>query len=411
MTSNRFNDIIKNPATIGYREIDELKNIIGQFPYFQAAHLLYAKGLHDAKSYLFNDEIKKTAAYAADRKVLHKLIHSASAAILTETSEESTPATNQTFVNSKEDTANTAIIFDDASDEIKSNQAVFESAEQETAELAENNSPDITETPIIDHDDTPPLKTEPEITPVRTLSAAEILSQRLREIEKDLSGDKKPVADTEPEKIITPETAVQDYFTVSSDFNPEEFATIKADAPDSTNQTIVNITKSDTSNSISAETSTSIEKHSFTDWIQKFSAPKPVQPAFEEINTEEKKKTSDIIIEKATHSHLTQLQQTITETKSSESKASHLAKTDLIDLFIKNDPRIDGSKTKFYSPINVAKSSIADTSEIVSETLAKIYIQQGNLSKAIQAYEKLSLKFPEKSAFFAALIKEIKQIQ
>ena len=59
----------------------------------------------------------------------------------------------------------------------------------------------------------------------------------------------------------------------------------------------------------------------------------------------------------------------------------------------------------------MAKSSVADVSDIVSETLAKIYLGQNNFSKAIQTYEKLMLKYPEKSVYFAALIKEIKKSQ
>jgi tetratricopeptide (TPR) repeat protein len=56
----------------------------------------------------------------------------------------------------------------------------------------------------------------------------------------------------------------------------------------------------------------------------------------------------------------------------------------------------------------MAKSSIADAGEIVSETLANIYAQQGNYHKAINAFEKLSLKYPEKSHLFAARIRELK---
>jgi hypothetical protein len=65
----------------------------------------------------------------------------------------------------------------------------------------------------------------------------------------------------------------------------------------------------------------------------------------------------------------------------------------------------------FYTAGNVAKLSIADTDEVVSETLASIYSKQGYFNKAIRAYEKLSLKFPEKSAYFASRIKELEVLQ
>jgi hypothetical protein len=79
----------------------------------------------------------------------------------------------------------------------------------------------------------------------------------------------------------------------------------------------------------------------------------------------------------------------------------------LIEKFIKQEPRITPSKSAFYSPINMAKRSIIESDDIVSETLANIYAQQGNFQKAISFYTKLSLRFPEKSRYFAALIKEL----
>ena len=47
----------------------------------------------------------------------------------------------------------------------------------------------------------------------------------------------------------------------------------------------------------------------------------------------------------------------------------------------------------------------------MTETLARVYLEQKKYSKAIQAYEILILKYPEKSSFFADRISDIKIVQ
>ena len=84
-------------------------------------------------------------------------------------------------------------------------------------------------------------------------------------------------------------------------------------------------------------------------------------------------------------------------------------KKQLIDKIIESDPgRIKLGSNKFFTPATDAKQSLLENEHLVTETLAKIYALQGNISKAIRAYEILSLKFPQKSVYFASLIEKLK---
>ena len=88
-----------------------------------------------------------------------------------------------------------------------------------------------------------------------------------------------------------------------------------------------------------------------------------------------------------------------------------LSRKELIDKFITENPSISRPKAEFYNPLTVAQNSIIDHENIVSETLAKIYEQQGYVEKAISIYEKLRLKYPEKSRYFAAQIERLQESQ
>ncbi|MDG1689247.1 MAG: tetratricopeptide repeat protein [Flavobacteriales bacterium] len=81
-----------------------------------------------------------------------------------------------------------------------------------------------------------------------------------------------------------------------------------------------------------------------------------------------------------------------------------------IDNIIKNlnDRKISTEKKNFYSAADAAKNSLKDNHEMNTETLAEIYVKQGNYPKAIEIYEQLMLSNPEKKLFFASRIKYIK---
>ena len=85
--------------------------------------------------------------------------------------------------------------------------------------------------------------------------------------------------------------------------------------------------------------------------------------------------------------------------------------TDLINNFIEKNPTIKGEKNKFFSPTETAKSSIIENEELVTETLARVYLEQEYFEKAIESYKKLSLKYPKKSSFFADQINLINDLK
>jgi tetratricopeptide (TPR) repeat protein len=85
-------------------------------------------------------------------------------------------------------------------------------------------------------------------------------------------------------------------------------------------------------------------------------------------------------------------------------------KMELIDKFIETNPKISPVKNITPTPVNIERST-QDSSMLMTETLARVYLEQKKYSKAIQAYEILILKYPEKSVFFADRISDIKIIQ
>ena len=128
------------------------------------------------------------------------------------------------------------------------------------------------------------------------------------------------------------------------------------------------------------------ESHSFNEWL-KITSFKPI--IREESKIEEEEVSFDVDKPK----------------NISKSKKFHL-----IDKFISKKPKMVPSD-EIKPSINIAKDRMIQPESLMTETLARIYVEQKNYKKAIQSYKILSLKYPEKSGFFADQIKAIKQLQ
>jgi len=127
------------------------------------------------------------------------------------------------------------------------------------------------------------------------------------------------------------------------------------------------------------------EKHSFQEWLQ-LSRTEPIDRS-NEISPEEQAK--------------------IEAAKEEERQK----KAEIIDKFIETNPKISPIKPGTSVPAVQIEPVIEDNSYLMTETLARVYLEQKKYTKAIQAYEILILKYPEKITFFADRISDIKILQ
>ena len=129
------------------------------------------------------------------------------------------------------------------------------------------------------------------------------------------------------------------------------------------------------------------ESHSFAEWLKLTSAPPIDREADSAINPKD------------------QDQQTENEKPNQQEHKFHL-----IDEFIANNPKIKPAEKNAPSR-NLANEHMVAPDELMTETLARVYLAQKKYKKAIQAYKILILKNPEKSGFFADQIRAIKKLQ
>jgi len=282
---------LDDPTQLNEKSLGELKEILDEFPFFQTAHMLYARNLLNEKSFRFTNQLKVAAANVTDRSMLYFLLHPKA-----------------------------------------SRKAGVDAPMQETAEI-----------------EMPPQ-------PIAT-SSGEVKTEMGTEEEEGFFELAEDVTHAQPEKE-SPDTA-----------NEEEPVGQKP-------QKSFDLLDFD------------VMEPSFYQLDEDVTSIKGLSDLSKSINRNAKKNN-----------------------KSEEEKPEQgEGKDNLIDKFLETRPTISPARKGDGQQEDISERSAEETDEFMTETLAHIYVKQGYYEKAIKAFQKLSLKYPEKSVYFARQIEDVRKL-
>lgn len=305
MDTETYTYLLAHPQHVGREHLSQLASVIDTYPYLQSARALQLKILKKHESFRYNDALRKTAAYTADRDVLFEFI------------------TSERFTQNE--IAQRIQQHDASVNEI---EVVAEDVSQQTAREIDRQLKEEMK------------KADAILNPELFQRKAGLVASMAKTASEEGTSGKNPVSEEKPPTRSTEEALGID--------EPLAFQ------------------KNDT--------------HSFSEWL-KITRAKPID-------------------------------RSAGETSESENAADDEAKQrkfELIERFIQEKPKIQPQE-----PIgqreDLAKPFLHTPEALMTETLAKVYLQQKNYKKAIQAYKILILKNPEKSGFFADQIRAIEKI-